>query len=305
MRGSVYYQTSQLTKVIFCEGLKKKEKIDPTNVNFNKVSSYKSMESYRNIWNNFFNYLREHWKLKDPILISSIHISAYMEYKIEYYPSKLYLSKICSALGKLETALHLYSIENFKKPINYDFSIRLKILKKTRDLKNVADNYHDRAYDNPLELISNLSSTKHRLAAAIQYEGGARYEGVGLIKKEQLLGYKIDKITNSTTGVILTKEKGGKEGEVMVSRSTYKKLKKYIDENSKFSIKRAHYAKDIRDTCDRLGIIADGSHGLRWNFAQRRIFEYGKASYAYEQALLGVSSEMKHNRASITQHYTG
>jgi len=305
MRGSVYYQTAQLTKVIFCEGLKKKDKVDPMSVDFNKVSSYKSMESYRDIWNNFFNYLREHWKLKDPILISSLHIAAYIDYKIEYYPSRLYLGKISSALGKLETALHLYSVANFKTPINYDFSIRLKIVKEARDLKNVADNYHNRAYDKPLELISNLSIKEHRLAATIQYEGGARYEGIGIIKKEQLLGYKLDKITDSQKGVILTKEKGGKEGEILVSPQTYAKLEEYIKQNSKFSVKRAHYAKDIRDTCDRLGIAADGSHGLRWNFAQRRLFEYGRASYSYEQALLGVSSEMKHNRASITQHYTG
>lgn len=305
MRGSVYYQTAQLVKVIFCEGLKKKDKVDPTHVNFNKVASYKSMESYRSIWNNFFNYLREHWKLKDPILITSEHVAAYMDYKIEYYPSKLYLSKISSALGKLETALHLYSASNFKTPIRYDFSIRLKMLKEARDLENVADNYHNRAYDNPLELISNLSLKEHRLAATIQYEGGARYEGVGLIKKEQLLGYKTDKITNITKGVILTKEKGGKEGEVLVATQAYLELLKHIDKHSKFSIKRALYAKDIRDTCSKLHIIADGSHGFRWNFAQRRLFEYGKAGYTYEQALLTVSSEMKHNRAIITQHYTG
>ncbi len=305
MRGSVYYQTAQLTKVIFCEGLKKSDKVDPMHVNFNKVSSYKSMESYRNIWNNFFNYLREHWKLKDSILISSVHIAAYMDYKIEYYPSKLYLGKISSALGKLETALHLYSVANFKTPIKYDFSIRLKILKEARDLKNVADNYHNRAYDKPMELISNLLLKKHRLAATIQYEGGARYEGIGIIKKEQLLGYKLDNITDSKKGVIFTKEKGGKKGEILVSTSTYEKLQKYIDKHAKFSIKRAYYAKDIRDTCDKLGIVADGSHGFRWNFAQRRLFEYGKASYSYEQSLLKVSSEMKHNRANITQHYAG
>ena len=29
------------------------------------VSSYKTMESYRRVWNNFFNYLKEHWKIRD------------------------------------------------------------------------------------------------------------------------------------------------------------------------------------------------------------------------------------------------
>ena len=43
------------------------------------------MESYRSIWNNFFNYLLEHWKIKDCEKINSEHIAAYMDYKIEYY----------------------------------------------------------------------------------------------------------------------------------------------------------------------------------------------------------------------------
>ena len=64
--------------------------------------------------------------------------------------------------------------------------------------------------------------------------------------------------------------------------------------------------KDISDSAKRLDIIPNGSHGFRWNFAKNRMLEYAKSNYAnytYEQSLLKVSSEMKHNRASITEHY--
>ena len=60
MRGSVYYQSSQLVKQIFQEGLKKEDKINPNHEHYQMVSSYKTMESYRRVWNNFFNYLLEH-----------------------------------------------------------------------------------------------------------------------------------------------------------------------------------------------------------------------------------------------------
>ncbi|MGE4456838.1 MAG: hypothetical protein AB7E13_07865 [Arcobacteraceae bacterium] len=33
------------------------------------------------------------------------------------------------------------------------------------------------------------------------------------------------------------------------------------------------------------------------------ILEYAKAGYSYAQSLQEVSYEMKHNRASITEHY--
>ena len=109
MRGSIYYQSSQLVKQIFESGAKKENRINPNHEHYQKVASYKTMESYRNIWNNFFNYLLEHWKIKDFEKIESEHIAAYMDYKIEYYPSKQYLEKISAALGKLESALKLFS----------------------------------------------------------------------------------------------------------------------------------------------------------------------------------------------------
>ncbi|MDN5081997.1 hypothetical protein [Aliarcobacter butzleri] len=305
MRGSVYYQSSQLVKQIFEEGAKKEDKINPTHKHYQMVSSYKTMESYRRVWNNFFNYLKEHWKIRDFEKIESQHIQAYMDYKIEYYPSKQYLEKISAALGKLEIALKLFAKNIHNKNGEYDFSIRQVILDQARDLKFVANNYHNRAYSNPLLLISNLQNSIHKIAAKIQYEGGARIEGVSLIKPEQLLGIKIDKVTKTQKGIIFTKEKGGKQGEVLVIVETYKELENYLSTNPKFKINRQDYYNDIKQAALISKEIAEGSHGLRWNFAKRRMFEYGKAGYFYSDSLQEVSYEMKHNRASITEHYLG
>ncbi|MFY4859778.1 site-specific integrase [Aliarcobacter butzleri] len=305
MRGSVYYQSSQLVKQIFQEGAKKQDKINPNHENYQMVSSYKTMESYRSIWNNFFNYLLEHWRIRNFEKIEAHHIQAYMDYKIEYYPSKQYLEKISAALGKLEIALKLFAKNIHNKNREYDFSIRQVILDQARDLKFVANNYHNRAYDNPKLLIFNLKNSVHQLAAKIQLEGGARIEGVALIKPEQLLGKKIDKITNTEKGIIFTKEKGGKQGEVLVSLETYTELENYLSLNSKFKINRQDYYNDIKQAALISKEIAEGSHGLRWNFAKRRMFEYGKAGYSYSDSLQQVSYEMKHNRASITEHYLG
>ncbi len=305
MRGSVHYQSSQLVKQIFQEGAKKEDKINQNHGHYQKVASYKTMESYRRVWNNFFNYLLEHWKIRNFEKISSEHVQAYMDYKIEYYPSKQYLEKISAALGKLEIALKNFSKNIHKIEKDYDFSIRQIILDQARDLKFVANNYHNRAYNNPELLISNLNNPINKLAAKIQLEGGARVEGVALIKQDQLLGTKIDKVTKIERGIIFTKEKGGKQGEVLVSLETYTELKNYLSLNSKFKINRQDYYNDIKQAAFASREIAEGSHGLRWNFAKRRMFEYGKADYTYSDSLQQVSYEMKHNRASITEHYLG
>ena len=303
MRGSVYYQSSQLVKQIFVEGAKKENRVNPNHEHYQKVASYKTMESYRNIWNNFFNYLLEHWNIKDFEKIESDHIIAYMDYKIEYYPSKQYLEKISAALGKLEIALKLFSKNIHNETKEYDFSIRQTLLDEARDLKYVVNNYHNRAYNNPEFLILNLQNTLHKLAAKIQLEGGARIEGVALIKSEQLLGTKIDSITNKEVGIILTKEKGGKVGEVLVSLETYNELQNYLSNNPKFKINRQAYYEDLKQSALISNENPEASHGLRWNFAKRRMFEYAKANYSYDDCLQQVSYEMKHNRASITKHY--
>jgi hypothetical protein len=305
MRGSVYYQTAQLVKHIFCEGAKKTEKIDPNHPNFQKVSSYLTMKTYRDVWNNFFNYLKEHWGIKDFEKISAEHIAAYMDYKIEYYPSKQYLEKISAALGKLEIALKYFARDVYSEDRNYDFSIRQFILDEARDLDMVANNYHNRSYINPTLLIQNIQNPLHQLAAKIQYEGGARIEGVALIKPEQLLGTKLDTIKNVKKGIIFTKEKGGKEGEVLIELETYYELVAHFEEYKTFKINRQAYYNDIKQSALTSGEIAEASHGLRWNFAKRRMFEHAKAGYSYEDSLQEVSYEMKHNRAVITKHYLG
>lgn len=261
------------------------------------------MESYRSIWNNFFNYLKEHWGIKDFEKISAEHIAAYIDYKIEYYPSKQYLEKISAALGKLEIALKLFAKNIHNETREYDFSIRQILLDEARDLKFVANNYHNRAYKSPILLISNLKNPFHQLAAKIQYEGGARIEGVALIKPEQLLGNREDTITNTQKGIIFTKEKGGKEGEVLVTLETYNELQNYLSQNQKLKINRQAYYEDIKLAALFSNETPEASHGLRWNFAKRRMFEYAQAGCSYEESLQQVSYEMKHNRSSITLHY--
>ena len=307
MRGSVYHQTANLVKVIFIEGAKKEERVDPEHDYYQCVASYNTMDTYRRVWNNFFNYLREHWKLKNCELITEAHIQAYFEYKIEYYPSKQYAEKISAALGKLETALNKYSKRMSSEPKTYDFNIRQNILNNARNLKLVASNYQNRTYQNAELVIKNLSCIEHKLAAKIQLEGGARVEGVSLIKKQQLHSYKIDEISKNMKGIVETKEKGGKIGDILLSKKTYQLLEKYFIETQKsiFKINYQKYADDIKVACVLSNETRKGSHGFRWTFAQNRVREYQKYGYSYEQALQGVSWEMKHFRASITEHYLG
>lgn len=281
------------------------DRINPHHKDYQKIASYGSMKTYRDIWNNMFNYLKEHWKLTNFEFIEAHHVVAYMDYKIEYYPSKQYLEKISSAIGKLELALIKFAKNIHNENRLYDFSIRQTILNEARNMEFVANNYHNRTYNNPELLIDNLSYPLHKLVANIQYQGGARIEGVALIKEEQLRGITFDKITNTNKGSIWTKEKGGKEGLVLINIDTYQQLVLHIKSYGYLKIDKQKYWHDIKQTSIVFNEVPEASHGLRWNFAKRRMFEYGKAGYSYDDCLQYVSWEMKHNRPNITKHYLG
>ena len=303
MRGPVHYQVRQIRDIIFKEGVSKKDRVDPTSKDYGCIASHSTKTSYMSVWENFGHYLREFWNLKDLEMIESKHVAAYLEYKIEYYPSKLYAAKLSSAIGKLEFALKKFSKQKYGETRPYDFSCRLEILNRARKLDLVADNYHNRTYPDPELLISALPQETYRLAARIQLEGGARSEGVTMIKIEQLRGISFDEITNSAVGIIKTKEKGGKVGDVMMKVETYRELEQYIAKHQRFHVVYKKYADAIRTTAQAIGQPTEGTHGLRWNFAQRRIIEFQQFGLSYDEALQRVSYEMKHFRASISEHY--
>ena len=82
------------------------------------------------------------------------------------------------------------------------------------------------------------------------------------IKEEQLRGYEWDKISETNKGVIFTKEKGGKQGNIYINLSTYSYLEDYIKKNGVFKINRQKYFKEIRDVCRDLNITSEGTHGF-------------------------------------------
>jgi hypothetical protein len=90
---------------------------------------------------------------------------------------------------------------------------------------------------------------------------------------------------------------------VRVSRETYEKLEQHIKENGVFRIDKNAYINDLKATSAITNQHYQGSHGLRWSYAQERHNEVQQHGYTYEQSLTIVSQELGHERADITEHY--
>ena len=71
-----------------------------------------------------------------------------------------------------------------------------------------------------------------------------------------------------------------------------------------FKVDKDAYRADLKAASEKSGQEYTGSHGLGWNFAQKRFNELQEnENLTYKQALKQVSEEMGHHRADITEHY--
>lgn len=303
MRGSIYYQTSILAKLIFKEGALKIDRVDSSSDSYQCVASFNTMDTYRKIWNNFGLYLREVWKVKDFEIVNEYYILDYIEHKYSEGLSKQYIEKIGSALSKLAIALQKFNNLYSTNDKEYIFTKHIQFIVQLKKDGILESENENRAYEKPKEIIEGIENKEYKLAARIQLESGTRYVGIRKIKIEQLEGFVEDEITGIKKGVIVTKEKGGRSGDIYVSTDTYLELYKYLKENKEFIIDYQKYNLAIKITSDYLGYASSGTHGFRWNFAQRRLIECQRYGLSYDESIARVSMEMKHNRKYITEHY--
>lgn len=341
MRGTIYYQTAQLAEIVYSQGLSKTDQKES-----GLIANAETLQTYREIWNELGIYSKGMYGLKDMQDLSSEHIQSYMTVKSNQNITEQYFELISCAIGKLETALRRlnakYATANPRyfeqKDRDYDFSVRHKILSEARRELRVKETSDDpkfcREYDDPKAMIEALDEQKFYIAARIQFESGARFDGVHRIdqymvvqtrklfenKLDNIVEYKridstfcqvsqmqgtiIDPFTGNKKGTLFDVEKGGKPGLLYVSEKTYTMLEEYFTRNQVFIVHAHQYRRSLINAAKATNQDYQGTHGFRWNFARNRFEElqiFGNLTY--EQALQQVSWEMKHERADITEHY--
>jgi len=90
-----------------------------------------------------------------------------------------------------------------------------------------------------------------------------------------------------------------------VAPQTYQKIADHIQQNGNLKVNVDGYRQPLKTAAHASAQFYNGSHGLRWNFAQQRFAELQAAGKSYEKSLGAVSAELGHNRIEITTHYLG
>lgn len=254
------------------------------------IHSHKTADAYRECWRRCFIHAREHSGLKDLTRIESHHIESYLNDAIERGVSRATYNQYAAALGKLEVALQGWANSTGAKRT---FELQSGVDATRDEAKSLAKFEGSRAYERPQEIPANISQREHQLAAKMQLEGGSRINEIGLIRVDQLRdGFQIE-----------TRGKGGKILTPQFSEATYKELVGHLRIHGEFRIDHDQYRADLKLAAAETGQQYNGSHGLRWNYAQQRMEELRIQGGSHYESLALVSKEMGHERPDITQHY--
>ena len=174
----------------------------------------------------------------------------------------------------------------------YDFD-----LKETRELAQqiLQKTEQHRAYENPKAVISAISDKTFKVIAQAQLESGARISELNYLKISQF----------KENQAIEVQGKGGKIRDLQLSEQTYSKLKSLVlsSENQKLTFSTDSYRNELKAACEKTSETYNGTHGLRWNFAQNLFKELQQSGKTYEESLSIVSERLGHNRSDITEHY--
>jgi hypothetical protein len=254
------------------------------------IYSYSTADDYREIWITAGKYAKAHFGLKHIETITGEHLQAFLMSKIEAKVAHSTFMTYAAALEKLAVALNMYA-DKQGLDTKYNFSNDIRVARKVAH-KELERFDGVRSYDNPEELIEILESP-YKLIASIQHIGGARIDEVYGIMPSSL------KADNRVT----VKGKGGKIRDLKIKPEDYIQLAAHLQKEGNFKFNKALYLYHLKIASEKSKQKYNGSHGLRWNFAQNRMQELQKSGKVREQGLVIVSQEMGHERADITEHY--
>ena len=236
---------------------------------------------------------------------------------VEKKRSRQTMETILSALGKFEYAInHYIELHLSDVPRLNTEKLRMEFYARSKKLLSKSSKIFDnRAYPDPVRLITAITDGTFQLQASLQYEGGLRTEGVGAPSNRRLKnpltldglhGIGTDPVTGLSVGIVSSVEKGGKATEHYISAETYMRLLEHILKYGKLESNYNCYVNAINQAAKDTNQYAAGrgSHGLKHNFAQERYLECINHGMTHEQALQQASLETSHFRLRETLTYT-
>jgi len=250
------------------------------------VFSFSTMTKYRAITTQFLQWCRDEHGVKDAARVTPDYVQEWLQVKIADGVRYKTFATYAAALGKMNTGLNAI----YKRSDNWSVVIN-ETRKQAREY--LQRDTKSRSFLNPGILCDSLQGV-YRIAAQVQYHGGARVKEITHLTDKHLLG-------NNT--ILLTNTKGGRRRVMTLPPELYEQVAGIIRQDGAFRFQYRTYLRHLKAAALATGQPYMGSHGLRWNFAQRAVLDVQENGLSYDEALEVVSERMGHSRKEITEHY--
>lgn len=299
MRGSINQQVNRIWYHLDGIGVSKKtqrlqsEFLGQNGHNVSDlVHSYKLKDQTIRVAKELAIFSRKQFNISDMQCITNEHIEIFIADKIEQGLKYRSISTYISIIEKIRIALIKQGIKlpEHKNSFNRDGLVLSREIASRVALRN---KHINRAYNN-LDLIgSNIDDPLVKFCFDLQVALGLRVAEATLILKEQLLG----------GNKIVIQGKGGYLLEKELTQHQYKLLKQHLQVNGSLKLDYAYYIKKLKFAVSLSNQTWTGSHGIRYNYAQRKYAEYISLGSTATEALKNTSEDLGHHRIEITSLY--
>ena len=270
---------------------KTRDKSDIRAENGHKVSdkahSIKEIQNLRSITTQYINYVKENFEGKVSNNINSDSAKSFLESKAQTVGGGT-LNTYISTMNKIVDNLNKDNIGNLSRE-------DMKSIKN--DLKeeySLSSTHINRAYQDPLSIRNEMNNTPFSLSADLQHESGLRASDSLDSSKWTI---------NEDNTLTITESKGGITYQTTpISDDLLKKAVEAKEMNYKANY--TEYKEALKEAVKASGQEWNGTHGLRYNFAQERVLELREQGYTESEANGIASLNMGHSRLDITKHYT-
>ena len=247
-----------------------------------KAHSIKEMQNLRSVTKQYINFVKENYSGKIADNINSNTVKDFIHSKAEtVQPSTL--NTYISTLAKMADNMAKDSIG----------SLNRTDITNLRNEVNTYKNWENRAYDNPQAIVNEMRDTPYSLSAELQLEAGLRATDSLDSSKWTI---------NEDNSLTIHGSKGGLDYTTTpLNNDLIDKIREAQEDGYKANY--SEYREAFKEAVTATGQDYNGTHGLRYNFAQDRIEELKNEGRTEEEARAITSLEMGHSRLEITEHY--
>ena len=252
-----------------------------------KAHSIKEVQNLRSITTQYINYVKENYEGKVAGNINTDSAKSFLEEKSQEVSGGT-LNTYISTLNKVADNLNKDHIGNLSREAIKDIKDDIK------EHTGLQTEHINRAYDNPEAIKEQMQHSTMSISAELQHEAGLR-------ASDSIDSSKWT-INNDNTLTI----QGSKGGLTYMTAPLSNKLIQKTTEAKEMNYKANYteYKEDLKEAVEETGQNWNGTHGLRYSFAQERVEELKNQGYTKDQANGQTSLEMGHSRLDITDHYT-